>query len=210
MSFAYKWEGDKTVKAYSLPDFNTYKKDPKNDRELVKKLWELMDEADVVVAHNGISFDIKKSNARFLYHGLKAPAPFKTVDTLLVARKYFKLTSNRLNDVCQHLGIGAKVRTGGLDLWMDCIDGKMEAWRKMVIYNKMDVILLESLYLRLRGWMATGHPNMGLYSGNEKACPVCGGTHVQKRGTMPTLKYLWIRLQCMDCGKWFKGDKIDI
>ena len=51
MSFAVKWDNDKT-KCYALPDFKNYKKNPEDDSELVKKLWEVFNDADIVVGHN--------------------------------------------------------------------------------------------------------------------------------------------------------------
>ena len=62
ISFAYKWLNKGPVKAYSLPDFLLYRKEPENELELAKKLWELFDEADIVIAHNGDQFDVKKAN----------------------------------------------------------------------------------------------------------------------------------------------------
>ena len=94
LSFAYKWLGDKTVKAFSLPDFKSYKKDKTDDKELLKELWKLLDEADVVVGHNSNSFDIRKTNARFIANGFTKPSPYKTVDTLREARKTFFFNSN--------------------------------------------------------------------------------------------------------------------
>lgn len=51
MSFAVKWDNEKT-KCYTLPDFKNYKKNPEDDSELVKKLWEVFNDADIVVGHN--------------------------------------------------------------------------------------------------------------------------------------------------------------
>ena len=50
--FAVKWNKGKT-KVYKKIDYKTYKK-------FTNKLWEVFDEADVIVAHNGDKFDIKK------------------------------------------------------------------------------------------------------------------------------------------------------
>src|SRR3990167_2337131 len=87
LSFAFKWLGDKSVKSYALPDFKGYNKDKTNDRQLVEKLHELISEADMIVHHNGDRHDIRKSNARFLYHGLTPPPPYKTIDTKKVAKR---------------------------------------------------------------------------------------------------------------------------
>lgn len=207
LSFAYKWQGTKKVKAFSLPDFKLYKKDLTNDKALLVQLWSLLDEADVVIGHNIDRFDIRKINARFLRHGINPPAPYKTVDTLKLSRKYFSLNSNKLNDVSKYLGIGKKVETGGFSLWLRCMSGDIKAWNTMVKYNKQDVLLLEEVYTHLKSWH-TGHPNANLYNETTHKCPVCAG-NTQKRGFLFTRVGKYQRHQCTSCGAWSKGIKVN-
>jgi len=204
LSFAYKWLGEKTVKAYSLPDFPLYKKEPENDKALVKKLWELFNEADVVIAHNGDQFDMRKANAFFIANGLTPPSPYKTVDTKKVAKRYFMFNSNKLDDLGNYLGLGRKAQTGGFSLWKGCMEGNMEAWKKMVKYNKQDIVLLEEIYLKLLPWISN-HPNVNIFDEKTAACPNCGGQHIQKRGKGANALTTYQRYQCMDCGKWSKS-----
>ena len=208
ITFAYKWNDGKT-KAYSLPDFQTYTENPLDDRELVAKLWELFDEADVIVAHNGDSFDIKKANARFLFHGFNPPSAYKTIDTKKVAKKYFNFNSNKLDDIGNLLGVGRKLDTGGFDLWLGCLRGDPSSWRTMVKYNKQDVDLLHEVYMKMRGWM-TNHPNLNLYKGTTHNCPNCGSDHVQSRGIGVTKVGKYNRYHCQECGAWHKGETVTI
>ena len=90
LSFAYRWADEKEVTVRALPDYPGYKKNPKSDKRLVKDLHKLISRCDILVAHNA-PFDTKKSNARFLHHGLKPTPPYRVVDTLAILRKYFKL-----------------------------------------------------------------------------------------------------------------------
>jgi hypothetical protein len=200
LSFAYKWLGEKKVHAYSLPDFPLYKKDPENDKELCQKLWELMDEAQIVIAHNGVAFDTKKSKGKFLQHGFPPPSPFKEIDTLKVARRYFKFDSNKLDNLGKYLGIGEKINTGGWKLWEGCIKGDQKAWKKMVQYNKNDVVLLEKVYLRMRPYM-DNHPNFNLYSSTEDKCPNCGGPTI-KQGLKYNRTRVMQQRKCKSCGAW--------
>ena len=61
LCFSYKWEGEKKTHVVSLNDFDLYSKDLENDLNVVQKLWELLDEADIVIGHNSDAFDIKKA-----------------------------------------------------------------------------------------------------------------------------------------------------
>ena len=204
LSFAYKWLGEKTTHALSLPDFETYKRDKADDYELVLELWYLLDEADIVIGHNSDRFDIRKTNARFIAHGFKPPAPYKTIDTLKIARKHLMLNSNKLSHLSEYLGIGSKLETGGFGLWLGCMNGNMKAWKKMVSYNKQDVILTEAVYKKLLPWI-TNHPNVNVFDEKLGACPNCASKKIQKRGWNFTQLSKRQRYQCMSCGRWSSG-----
>ena len=85
LSFSQKQPKGKTI-TYALPDFPLYKKEPENDLELAKRLWDVLDGADLIVGHNIDKFDIRKMNTRFLVHGLPPPSPYKTCDTLKLSK----------------------------------------------------------------------------------------------------------------------------
>jgi hypothetical protein len=191
--FAYKWLGEKKVYAYYKSDLGA---------EFIPKLHILFDMADYIVAHNGDSFDIKMVNTEFIKYGLTPPSPYKSIDTLKVARSKFRFNSNKLDDLGKLLGLGQKINTGGFGLWLACIKGEKKAIKKMKAYNMQDVILLEKVYLKLRGW----DKSQGL--GHGMQCTNCESTHIIARG--------WIylkggfskrRFQCMSCGKWMVSSK---
>ncbi len=198
LSFAYKWLGEKKVHVLSLRDFPLYKKDKKNDKSLVSKLRDLFDEADIIIAHNGNSFDQKWAYARFIVHGLTPPSPAKYVDTKLIAKSKFRFNSNSLNNLGKYLGIGCKIDTGGINLWVKCIEqDDQKSWDKMEKYNKQDVVLLEQVYLKMLPYI-TNHPNVGIIGGDRSICPNCGSTHLQSRG----VKYGRRSWFCVDCRSW--------
>jgi hypothetical protein len=198
LSFSYKWLGEKKTHVISLPDFAGYKKDHKNDVWLCHALWLLFDMADVLVAHNGKDFDIKKANTRFMVHGFQPPTPYKIVDTKLVAKAAAKFDSNKLDDLGLELVGEQKYKHSGFSLWLRCMSDKYDkkAWDEMCHYNKQDVVLLEKIYLVLRGWMTT-HPTIYW----RTKCGVCDGK-VNYRGTARTKTQLKRRYQCQSCGVW--------
>jgi hypothetical protein len=138
LGFSYRWHG-KRMKTQSvfMPDFKLYKKDPTSDYEVVKKLYELFNEAEIVVAHNGNSFDQKKSQARMIIHGFGPPSPYQQIDTKLVAKRNFNFTSNKLDDLGSYFGYGNKMKTDK-DLWRKCMAGDMKAWKYMRDYCDRD------------------------------------------------------------------------
>lgn len=203
LCLAYKWLGDKRTRVIGLPNFKTYSKQPKNDIELIKELWKLFDEAEIAVAHNGNKFDQKKAHARFAFHKLGPPSPYKQVDTRLLAKRYFSFTSNKLDDLGQHLGIGQKLPTGGFSLWEGCMRGDKKSWKTMMDYNKQDVDLLEKVYLELRPW-DTAHPNVNFLT-DTNGCPKCLSTDVIKQGFKFSKLTKRQQYRCKDCGGWFTG-----
>ncbi len=199
LCFAWRWGHQKTVHACALPDFpKAYAKNPEDDFNVVKKLHELFDEADIIVAHNGDSFDYKKANARFVKHGLGPTSPVASIDTLKVARKHFKFTTNHLNSLGKYLDIGVKTDTGGFKTWAGCMRGNPAAWKTMVKYNKQDINLLYDVYMALRPWMSN-HPNWNMYT-EENGCPTCGHKKVHRRGYRRTRTMTYVQFKCQRCG----------
>lgn len=176
---------------------------PRNDLAVVKALRKGIANADVLVAHNGDRFDLKVFNGRLAYHGLDPLPPIKTIDTLKVARRYFRFTSNRLDYLGAFLKLGRKLPTS-YDLWLDILMTKnADALATMVKYNKQDVALLEKIYNRLRPFMVN-HPNQRLCDG--EVCPICGAEgSLQKRGFRMTRLARSQAYQCQSCGGWSTG-----
>lgn len=201
LSFAWKWQGEKEVYCLGRDDF--YRKDEKG---LVQSLWNILDLADVVVAHNGDAFDNKKARAKFVEHGLKPPKPYKTIDTKKIAKSNFEFNSNSLNDLGQTLKLGKKLPTGGFDLWLDCMAGKPSAWKKMKAYNKQDVILLEKVYDRLKIWDSR-HINLAAMAERPTCCPICSSKELQCRGYNYTRASKTQRIMCKSCGHWSTGKR---
>jgi len=209
LCFAAKWHGDKDIIFRSIADVPAFKKNKRDDRYVVRELWKLMHDADVIVAHNGQAFDVRKIKTRFLIHGMKPTSPFKVVDTKRVAKAIFKFDSNKLDELGRQLGVGRKHVHTGFDLWLRCMNGEKKAWKEMETYNIRDVILLEEIYDKLLGWM-TNHPNHNLYDGTRGNCPNCGSVRLQSRGKGRVIGHEYRKFQCLDCGAWSKGPNVAV
>lgn len=207
LCISWKWDGEAAVHYCGQDSFaGYYRKNPKCDLKVVEKLHSLFDEADIIIAHNGDKFDRKKANGRFLLHNMEPPSPYKTVDTLKVARRQFALNSNKLTDLGKALGLGQKVSHSGFDLWKGCMDGDPKKWAEMARYAKQDVRLLSKVYKRMLPWIEN-HPNYNLFfASGDPVCPNCGSgpKHHMKRGISRNQTRSYQRFQCKKCSKYFR------
>lgn len=201
LCFAYKWLDEKKVHTIGQDDFKSHKPGLNNDKDVVQALRDLFDEADVVIAHNGNSFDQKICQARMMKHNLAPPSPYKQIDTKLVAKRFGRFESNKLDDLGKTFSIGQKLETGGFATWEGCMAGDKKSWKKMKKYNKQDVVLLEEVYLRLRPWIVN-HPGMNMLNEDSDGCPKCGSHKLQKRGFRITGTNVYQQVQCQACGGW--------
>ena len=153
--------------------------DPHNaDERIVRRIWKLMDDADVVIHQNGKKFDVRKLNARFVHYGLPPYRPIHQIDTLLAAQSAFGTSSHKLDHMTKFLSLERK-RPTDYDLWKRSTYGDPAALKEMYDYGLNDTVILEDYYARIRAWIPN-HPNFSAYTHNyvdlqadEVACPVC-------------------------------------
>lgn len=171
----------------------------REDSSILQKMWELLDEADVVVVQNGKKFDIPKLNARFLRIGFPPPMYYQVIDTKEVMSKNFGLSSNKLDYANKFLGIDVKDDMEFQD-WIDCVHGDETKLQKMCDYNQTDVVIMEELYLKLRPWIPS-HANLGIYADTDKdCCPNCQSTELRWSGQYATPLGMYEAFRCLNCG----------
>lgn len=170
-----------------------------DDYNVVKTLRDALADADVIVGHYIDKFDMKKLNARLIFHGLDPLPRIPTVDTKKEASKVAAFTSNKLDYLSKILTGEGKIHVE-YGLWVDIMKGSKKALREMVAYNKVDVIRNEAVYLKLRPFMKN-HPHKGVLDGQDRlgSCPNCGSTKFKLNGIRITATGLQ-RQECQ-CGK---------
>jgi len=200
LSWSAKWLGDKKV----MYD-DTRNDKPRKDKRVLRGIWALLDEADIVVWHYGTAFDHKKLNARFILNDFGPPSPYQQIDTKKLASKTFGFTSNKLEYLTAALNRKYK-KSGhkkypGFEMWKQCILGNLAAFNEMRDYNKMDVLSLEELYLKIIPWH---NPlDFRVFKDNTNPeCKTCGSTKLQSRGVERTKAGVFKRYQCTGCGAW--------
>jgi DNA polymerase elongation subunit (family B) len=187
--FAAKWVGDKKVIFHSNQE-DTHKK-------MIKKAWDLFNEADAVIGYNSKNFDCKILNKEFILSGFPPPAPYKHIDLLQTMKNKFKFMSNKLDHVSQELGIGKKTSHQGFELWQACMNNDSKAWKLMKKYNINDVKLTEELYDKVKGWLKTTF-NFNEHS-ESMVCPKSGSHNVTKNGTYKSPTRAYQKYVCNDC-----------
>jgi hypothetical protein len=195
LTWSAKWLFEKNVKSMRLTGEEAINED---DSRITKGLWELINEADILIAHNGDHFDVRHMNSRFLLSGLMPPAPYQTIDTLKHTRKQFALPSYKLDYLGEILTGENKIHTE-FQLWRECLQGNEESLAYMEKYNIKDVTLLEDVYFILRAWIKP-HPNLGLYVGEDvQICPTCGSKDLLIEGKYATTMNLFDYYRCNNC-----------
>lgn len=216
LSFAYGWYNLKTeavdeVDFVSIFQNGNFVPDKPDDQYVIRRMWYLLDQADIVIGQNSKSFDVKKFNSRAVINGYLPPSPYQQIDTKRAAQEVGRFTSNSLKHLARELGISLKEENRGFPMWRECMLGKKSAWKEMEEYNKADVVATGELYSVLRPWMSgTNHPNLGLYIASEgKVCTRCGnkerdhgGVGFQYRGNRVTNASLYKSVRCNKCGAY--------
>lgn len=199
MCWSAKWYDEKRIQFMS---------DHHDGHEaMVQGIWQLVNDADVVVHYNGSGHDMPWLRREFLLAALQPPAPVLEIDLLKTMRSQFKFPSNKLAAVTEQLGLAGKMQNEGHGLWTKCLEGDERAWRVMRRYNMNDVRITEQLYDAVRGWIP-GHPNMNLFNG-EPCCPRCGSTELRREGVRRTQLATFQRWQCRSCGGWSSSGKAE-
>jgi DNA polymerase III epsilon subunit-like protein len=207
LAVAAKWLGDPAKDIIYVDQ--SKEKDMSNDSKLLKVIWKLMDESDIILTQNGKKFDIKKLNARFILNGFQPPSASKQIDTLVLAKKYFGFTSNKLeymtNKLCTKYKKLTNHKFSGFRLWSECLAGNKEAWKVMKKYNCYDILSLEELYTKLIPW--DNSINFNVYSDDLTNSCKCGSDEVMKNGYAYTSTGKFQRYRCSNCGSEVKDKK---
>jgi RNase P subunit RPR2 len=196
LGWSCKWLFEAEVKS----DFVTAKESLlRDDKRICKSLWKLVDEADIIISHNGEMFDLPKINWRFLINGLNPPMPDRSIDTWKHT-KNLGASSRALNFLGKMILNKTKLHTD-YQLWIDCENGDQEALDNMETYCKGDVSLLEDVYLEIRCWIKS-HPNLAvMMDAKEPCCPNCGGFEFEEgEGYYTTQQNKYVSVRCKKCG----------
>lgn len=198
---SYKWHNEEDT-------YNIQWDKNQCDRKLLQEFIPILNEADVIVAHNGDRYDIKFIKTRAIKHGLPMLVNYPQFDTLKVAKKKFSFNSNKLDYISEFLGFGNKLKTE-MKLWDDIIFNKSEqAMDKMIEYCNEDVRLLEKVYDKLIQWEYPKIHVGALTSEDNLTSPYTGKKNLELVKTSSTAKGSIKKImRCKDTGQLFELSK---
>ena len=191
----YKWENENKV--------HSLKWDPKSksrDKKMLREFVKVLEQADELVAQNGLKFDLTSIRTRLAYYDLPPLPPVNFYDTLTYNRKYFRFASNKLDHVAKYLGSKGKDKMEMQD-WRDVEVNKPGILKKFVDYCKRDVLELELVEKKTRKHVPENinKRNIKHYDGcSESGCK--GKLHPRGYKTSSVCKRQ--RYRCSGCGKW--------
>lgn len=177
---SWKWLGEDEV--YTV-DWG-YK--TQDDKHVIDVFVDVLNEADIIVAHNGDRFDLKWIRTRAIKHGIEMLPYYNQVDTLNIAKKYFYFNSNKLDYISKFLGFEGKIHTEP-DLWDNVILNKdLDALCKMIEYCEEDVRQLEKVYIALSQWDKPKQHAGSLLFEDKLSSPVGGSRNIKLVKTTTT------------------------
>jgi transposase-like protein len=194
---SWKWEGEKSV--HTL----TWNKS-QDDKQLLKKFIKILDSADEIIGHNSDRFDIRWLRGRALYHGIPMIPKYTQTDTMKMAKGGLNLNSYKLDYIARYLGVGAKTKHSGWDMWVNIMNKDAKALKEMVTYCENDVIILEKVYNKLKTYAKPNTHHAHLRGAAKYSCPDCGSHKVHLNKTRTTASGIIKReMQCQEtsCGR---------
>lgn len=205
---AYKWVGEEQIYSIAATPEECIVGD---DSRIVAHMWELYEQADAVCAHNSQGFDHKVLRGRVAINGFPDLPTVKVLDTLVQAKKAFKLPSNSLETIALYFGLETKLAHSGKDLWIRVQSGDEAAMQEeMLPYCIQDVNVLSQVFDKIRSFGNLGSNfNAGLYYDDGKMhCRSCGSTDVAPTGRdVYTDVTAWSEYRCGSCGSVHRSRK---
>lgn len=196
----YAWNDEKVQELhFDLNKYSYTKYDDDADKALLQKVSKLIEQADLIVAHNGKYFDVSVMRSRLIKHKLPDFMP-TLIDDSYEKIKPIGFNSHKLDYLGKYLGEGRKTEHG-FDLWVGIINKDRKSLDKQIKYCMQDVELLRKVYKRIVPYMKSSL-NHAVFSGEAEVCPQCGNKDCIRRGYKYSRLGKFVQFQCRNCGTY--------
>ena len=121
-----------------------------DDSAITKAVVEELNKYAILIAHNGMYFDVRFLNGRALQYGLPVINPnHKLIDPCQIARKHLNLPRNSLDAIAKHMQLDEQKMHIGPEVWVHAaLDHDKEAMATLVERCESDVRVLEAIAAR--------------------------------------------------------------
>ena len=183
ISIAWKYIGQDKVKHLTWDEDHC-------DKKMLEIFLKEYNRASMVIGQNNNSFDNKLINTRAAKHRLFVDRYVKSFDIYRMAKRYFRLPSYSMAYMAKYFGLTLKQSHEGIHMWDMIEDGtekeQKEYLKKMVDYNKGDIVTTEELYMTLKPYFGSVTNNAVKQGLPKWACPVSGSTDIKLLKTIFT------------------------
>lgn len=116
-----------------------------DDSAVVSAIVSELSRHDILIAHNGLNYDLPFLRTRMAKHGMPPLRSFKLVDPVQVARRALRMSGNSLERIADFLGCNSKTSVDG-SLWLQAaLDGDRKAMDAICHHCEQDVLMLEKI-----------------------------------------------------------------
>lgn len=206
LCIGWKFLGESKVYCPTILDHS--KDNLLDDKGLVRQFSEVYETADYAVGHYASRFDVPMIQSKLLKYKLSPLPPVPLIDTWRVLRDNFKLHNNRLATAQGFLNLPHSKTPLDFDAWLQASHGHKPSLRKIVEHCRLDVLVLEEAFIRLRPWIRN-EPSRSLFDPSNGTCVSCGSDKLQRRGFLTARTRRYQRYQCTACGRWQRENKAE-
>lgn len=194
---SWKVQGEKTVYTEVRENLG---RQMWNDKDVCRKLHNVLSTADRWITHNGKRFDARFLNVRLLKHGLPLLPPMgrRHVDTCELTWKNLAMRAS-LKNISEFFTLKNKKTPVDLQTWTKAAAGDVKSLKEVVTHCESDVLMLEE-YADIILPIQNMTENPQFHS--------CSPKYTESRGYRVADKLTYRRLYCSKCKSWFKGSLV--
>lgn len=200
LCIAWKWLGQKKVYVSSIEKASNWPRHLTNDKNILKRFLPEFSRADNVISWYGIKFDEPYIRARAAKYRIPPPPFVHHTDLWQVCRKEFGLSSNRLENAAEYLGVEHSKEKLSHYVWHRAQYGNRADLHRIIYRCKIDVLLLEDIYMVMRPYIRTNRFNQNTVTKQKFCCAVCGSKNIVRNGRSYTLMNIMQKYFCRECG----------
>lgn len=150
-----KLYGPDETRVFRADDYPAWQRGERaNDRDLVAAILACLEQADIIIAHNGLRFDVSFLRTRAVIHDLPPVNFQKIIDPLQLARQLFRFPGNSLKSIQNTLLTPSKKTELIPEVWQRAtMNGDKDAMDEIAEHCLYDVEVLEEIVFKLRGYI---------------------------------------------------------